>query len=219
MTSFGNDWDIVLKEEFLLPYYQKLRLFLDDEYEKYTIYPKKEDVFTAFKLTSFKNTRVVVIGQDPYHNENQAHGLAFSVFEGVRIPPSLKNIFIELEKDLGIKKKDSGDLSNWAKQGILLLNVILTVRSGEANSHKGCGWEEFTDSVIKKINLKDEMVIFVLWGNDAKRKECLIDNPKHKILKAAHPSPLSAYRGFFGCKHFSKINNLLESEGYNRIIF
>ncbi|MGI6710620.1 MAG: uracil-DNA glycosylase [Bacilli bacterium] len=219
MIKFGNDWDIVLKEELASSYYQNLRKFLCDEYSNYTVYPNANDIFTAFKLTSYKDVRVVIIGQDPYHGEGQAHGLAFSVQEGISLPPSLKNIYKELEDDLGIKKSASGDLTNWAKQGVLLLNATLTVRGGLANSHKGYGWEEFTDNVIRKIVLKDEMVIFVLWGNDAKKKEVLINNPKHKILKAAHPSPLSAYNGFFGCKHFSMINTLLEKEGFNKIKF
>lgn len=219
MCYFGNDWDKILGNEFSLAYFKKLKSFLNEEYSKGIIFPNKENIFSAFKLTSFKQTKVVLIGQDPYHNFGQAHGLVFSVPDGMAIPPSLRNIFIEMSDDLGVDIPKSGNLTHWAKQGMLLLNATLTVRKGEPASHRGKGWEIFTDSVIRKLNDKKEMVIFVLWGNDAKKKQKLITNPKHIILKAAHPSPLSAYRGFFGCKHFSLINKHLEKEGDCKIEF
>ena len=213
----GNDWDLILNDIFNSSKYLELSEFLKSEYEGNVIYPPSDDIFTALKLTSYKDTNVVIIGQDPYHEPNQAHGLAFSVLDGIKLPPSLKNIYKEIESDLGIKMSGSGNLIKWAKQGVLLLNNVLTVRAHEANSHKKKGWEYFTDSVVKLLNLKDEPVIFVFWGNNAKSKEALVTNPKHIILKGPHPSPLSAYHGFFGCKHFSKINEYLKLNGKKEI--
>lgn len=209
MANIGNSWDELLAEEFSKDYYKNLREFLREEYANHVIYPDKNDIFTALKRTSYEDTRVVIFGQDPYHGENQAHGLAFSVRKGVDIPPSLKNIFKELESELGLYIPDNGCLEKWAEQGVMLLNSSLTVRGGEANSHKGKGWEIFTDRITEILNNRAEPVIFLLWGNDAKRKTDLITNPQHIILSAAHPSPLSASRGFFGCGHFKKVNNIL----------
>lgn len=205
----GNDWDLILEDVFNSNKYKELEKFLELEYLEKTIYPKIDDIYTSLKLTSYKDCKVVIIGQDPYHEPNQAHGLAFSVLDGVKLPPSLKNIYKEIESDLGIKMSNSGNLIKWAEQGVLLLNNVLTVRAHEANSHKKKGWEYVTDSIVKKLNERDEPIIFVFWGNNAKSKEVLITNPKHIILKGPHPSPLSAYHGFFGCKHFSKINDYL----------
>ncbi len=209
MVHIGNKWDEILKDEFQKDYYIKLREFLKEEYKNYTIYPEMHQIFNALKMTSYEDVKVVIIGQDPYHGPNQAHGLCFSVQDGVMFPPSLKNIFQELKNDLNIAIPRSGNLTNWAKQGILLLNTVLTVRSGLANSHKGKGWEIFTTRIIELLNEREDPIIFVLWGNDAKKKQEYITNPNHFILTAAHPSPLSAYNGFFGCKHFSKINEIL----------
>lgn len=205
----NNSWDDVLYDVFHSSEYLKLEEFLKDEYQNHTIYPTKENIYTALKLTSYEDCKVVIFGQDPYHEPNQAHGLAFSVLDGVKLPPSLKNIYKEIESDLGIKMSDSGNLIKWASQGVLLLNNVLTVREHEANSHKKCGWEYVTDSVVKALNERSEPVIFVFWGNNAKQKEKLVTNPWHIILKAPHPSPLSAYHGFFGCRHFSLINEYL----------
>ena len=212
MVSIGNSWDALIKDEIEKDYYLRLRKFLIEEYHNYTIYPGMYDIFNALKYTSYEDVKVVIIGQDPYHEPNQAHGLAFSVLDGVLFPASLNNIFKELESDLGIKKPTSGNLTKWAKQGVLLLNSVLTVRAHLAGSHRGRGWEEFTTAIIQKLNKRDKPIIFVLWGNDAKKKEAYITNPIHYVLKAAHPSPLSAYNGFFGCHHFSKINEILEKE-------
>ena len=212
MVSIGNSWDALIKDEIEKDYYLRLRKFLIEEYHNYTIYPGMYDIFNALKYTSYEDVKVVIIGQDPYHEPNQAHGLAFSVLDGVLFPASLNNIFKELESDLGIKKPTSGNLTKWAKQGVLLLNSVLTVRAHLAGSHRGRGWEEFTTAIIQKLNKRDKPIIFVLWGNDAKKKEVYITNPIHYVLKAAHPSPLSAYNGFFGCHHFSKINEILEKE-------
>ena len=209
MVHIGNKWDEILKDEFQKDYYIKLREFLKEEYKNYTIYPEMHQIFNALKMTSYEDVKVVIIGQDPYHEPNQAHGLCFSVQDGVMFPPSLKNIFQELKNDLNIAIPRSGNLTNWAKQGILLLNTVLTVRRGLANSHKGKGWEIFTTRIIELLNEREDPIIFVLWGNDAKKKQEYITNPNHFILTAAHPSPLSAYNGFFGCKHFSKINEIL----------
>ena len=209
MVKFNNSWDDVLKDEFSKEYYLKLHEFLKYEYTHFKIYPDMYKIYNALKLTSYDDVKVVLLGQDPYHEEHQAQGLCFSVEEGTIFPPSLKNIFKELKDDLGIEIPKSGDLTKWAKQGVLLLNTVLTVREHYANSHKNKGWEIFTTDVIKKLNERKEPIIFVFWGNDAKQKKALITNPKHYILEASHPSPLSAYNGFFGCKHFSKINNIL----------
>ena len=202
MVSFGNDWDNILADEFLKPYYKTLREFLKTEYSTRRIFPDMNDIFNSLKCSSFKDTRVVIIGQDPYHGEGQAHGLCFSVKKGVVPPPSLKNIFKELESDVGFTYTGHGELTDWAKQGVLLLNTVLTVREGSPNSHKGKGWEIFTDRIIAELNKKDTPIVFLLWGANAKSKASLIDNPIHKKLEAPHPSPLSAYNGFFGCKHF-----------------
>ncbi len=209
MVNIGNDWDEILKDEWEKPYYKKLRAFLKNEYSAHTVFPDMYDIFNALKYTSYKDTRVVIIGQDPYHEIGQAHGLCFSVKKGVESPPSLKNIFKELNDDLGIPTPPHGELTSWAKQGVLLLNTVLTVRSGMANSHKGMGWEQFTDRVILELNRKQTPVVFLLWGANARKKAEIITNNIHKKLITVHPSPLSAYGGFFGCKHFSKTNEIL----------
>jgi uracil-DNA glycosylase len=217
MVHIGNDWDEILKDEWEKPYYIKLRAFLKNEYSTQKIYPDKYDIFNALKYTSFQDTKVVIIGQDPYHGYGQAHGLCFSVKKGVTPPPSLKNIFKELNSDLGVPIKSHGELTDWAKQGVLLLNTVLTVREGNPNSHKGMGWENFTDRVIEELNRKDTPVVFLLWGANAQKKAEIITNPLHKKLLSVHPSPLSASRGFMGCKHFSKTNQLLENAGLSAI--
>lgn len=217
MVNFGNDWDIILKDEFEKPYYKQLRAFLKQEYSTRTIYPHMNDIFNSLKCSSFENTRVVIIGQDPYHGAGQAHGMCFSVKRGVEPPPSLKNIFKELHDDVGFVIPDHGELTDWAKQGVLLLNTVLTVREGMANSHKGMGWENFTDRVISELNRKTSPVVFLLWGANAKTKARIIDNPCHRKLETVHPSPLSAYNGFFGCRHFSRCNEILVSSGQKPI--
>lgn len=206
-----NDWKNYLESEFHKDYYIKLRKFLVNEYNSKVIYPNMYDLFNALHFTPYKNVKVVILGQDPYHGPNQAHGLSFSVNPGVKAPPSLINIFKELHTDLGCYIPNNGYLKKWADQGVLLLNTVLTVRAGEANSHKNKGWEEFTNQVIKALNEKEKPVIFILWGNNAISKSNLITNPKHLIIKSVHPSPLSATRGFFGSKPFSKTNNFLIS--------
>ena len=205
----GNDWDEKLKVIWNSPGFNRFYQKIMHEYETKTIYPPKDYIFNALKLTSFKDTKVVIVGQDPYHGEKQAHGLSFSVQKGVKIPPSLQNIYKELETDLKITPKKDGDLTNWAKQGVLLLNAVLTVEKDKAASHRNWGWEPLTDYIIKILNTKNEPVVFILWGNFAKAKAKLITNPKHFIIISAHPSPLSAYSGFFGSKPFSKTNNYL----------
>ena len=217
MKIIGNDWDDVLSEEFDKPYYQKLRAFLDEEYSSKTIYPLAKNIYTALRLTSYKDTRVVILGQDPYHEPNQAHGLAFSVNKGVAIPPSLINIYKELHDDLGCDIPEHGFLTKWAKQGVLLLNTVLTVQAHKANSHKGKGWEEITDTIIKKLNEKDEPVVFILWGANARSKKQFINNPKHLIIESVHPSPLSAYNGFFGSRPFSRTNEFLRKNNLKEI--
>ncbi len=217
MVVIGNDWDEVLEGEFDKDYYLKLRDFLKDEYNTQTIYPDMYDIFNALKLTSYKDTKVLILGQDPYHNVNQAHGLSFSVKPGVVTPPSLLNMYKELKEDIGCFIPNNGYLVPWAKQGVLLLNTALTVRAHQANSHKGKGWEIFTDNVIKTLNLRDDPVIFILWGNNARKKKDFIDTSKHYIIESAHPSPLSASRGFFGSKPFSKTNEILKSLGKSPI--
>ena len=213
MVLLNNDWDSMLSEEFNSEYYLKLREFLKAEYFSRRIYPPMNDIFNALRYTSYKDTRVVILGQDPYHGFGQAHGLCFSVKEGVKFPPSLKNIFKELESELGIPEPPSGELVGWAKQGVLLLNTTLTVREGQPQSHKGQGWEILTDRIIEILNKKDAPVVFILWGGNARSKKQLITNPRHLILESAHPSPLSAYAGFFGCDHFTKTNTFLVSNG------
>lgn len=217
MIKFDNDWDNVLIDIINSNNYQNIRQFLIKEYQKYTIYPAPNEIFTAFKLTSYKDTKVVIIGQDPYHEEGQAHGLAFSVRKGIDFPPSLRNIFTEIKNEYGYDIPENGDLSKWARQGVLLLNATLTVRKGMANSHRDCGWQSFTDEVIKKLNERSDPIIFVLWGNFAKSKKELIDLNRHYVLLASHPSPLSAYNGFFGCGHFREINRILKSIGKEEI--
>ena len=217
MKIIGNDWDEVLEAEFNKSYYQELRKFLDEEYAKYTIYPAGKYIYTALRLTSYADTKVVILGQDPYHEPNQAHGLAFSVGKNTQIPPSLVNIYKELHDDMGIDIPNHGYLIDWAKQGVLLLNTVLTVRQHYANSHAGKGWEVLTDEIIKKINEKDEPVVYILWGANARSKKKYITNPKHLVLESVHPSPLSAYNGFFGSKPFSKTNNFLVSNNMEPI--
>ncbi len=213
MVKFGNDWDEILKGEFEKEYYLKLRAFLKEEYQTQVIYPPMNDIFNSLKTTAYSDIKIVILGQDPYHEPNQAHGLSFSVKKGVVPPPSLKNIYKEINSELGIPVPNHGELTKWAKQGVLLLNTVLTVRQGQANSHKNKGWEIFTDTVIRKINEREKPVVFLLWGGNAKRKTALITNPQHKILTSVHPSPLSAYGGFFGCGHFKSANEFLESIG------
>lgn len=209
---FAKDWEEQLENELDLRQFQLFLTELREQYERGTVYPCWDDIFRAFTLTSFKNTRVVIIGQDPYHGAGQAHGLCFSVPKDQRFPPSLRNIFKELECDLSVKPT-SGDLSGWAEQGVLLLNAVLTVRAGEAGSHGSIGWSTFTDAVIRSLSKKKQGLIFLLWGTFAQQKAALIDNDRHFILKAPHPSPLSAHRGFIGCGHFSKVNELLKERG------
>ena len=211
MVKLNNEWDYILSDEFKKEYYLKLREFLKYEYSHYNIFPSMFDIYNALRYTDYDDVKVVILGQDPYHEKCQAHGLAFSVLDGVAFPPSLQNIFIELQNDLGIKIPKNGNLIPWAKQGVLLLNTVLTVREHYANSHKGKGWENLTTEIIKKLNERKKPVIFVLWGRDAKAKKEFITNPIHYILEASHPSPLSCNYGFFGCKHFSKINRILIS--------
>ena len=217
MVHLGNDWDTILADEWEKPYYKKLRQFLKSEYNSQTIYPHMNDIFNALKYTSFEDTKVVIIGQDPYHGEGQAHGLCFSVKKGVVPPPSLKNIFKELKTDVGKEIPSHGELIDWAKQGVLLLNNVLTVREGAPTSHKGMGWEQFTDRVISELDKKQTPVVFLLWGAHAQKKAEIIKNPIHKKLLSVHPSPLSANRGFFGCRHFSKTNEILKLNGLKEI--
>ncbi|NBK97964.1 MAG: uracil-DNA glycosylase [Erysipelotrichia bacterium] len=209
MVHIGNEWDDLLKDEFAKAYYQDLRKFLVEEYTHFHVYPEMHDLFNALRYTPYKEARVVLLGQDPYHQKGQAHGLCFSVKKGVSLPPSLKNMYKELHSDLGCTIPTHGELTKWAKQGVLMLNTCLSVREGQANSHTNKGWEILTDKIISLINEKDTPVVFLLWGRNAQSKERLISNPKHLILKCAHPSPLSAFNGFFGCKHFSKTNDFL----------
>lgn len=213
MIKLGGGWDEILKPLFDDERYLKIREFLKSEYSSHVIYPDMYDIYNCFKYTPFDKLKVVLLGQDPYHNVNQAHGLCFSVKDGVERPPSLVNIFKELKEDIGCEISKSGDLSAWAKSGVLLLNTALTVREHQANSHKNCGWTWFTDSVIELISKNKENVVFILWGGNARSKKPLIDKNKHLILECAHPSPLSAYNGFFGCKHFSKTNDYLINHG------
>ena len=217
MFHLTNDWKERLQEEKGKPYFQKLEDFLEKEYASSTIFPPREEIFRALELTSFQNTKVVILGQDPYHEQGQAHGLCFSVRKGVSLPPSLKNIYKELQSDLGISMPAHGDLTAWAQQGVLLLNTVLTVREGQANSHQKKGWEKFTDAVISALDQKDTPVVFLLWGANAQKKADLIQNPLHCKLNSVHPSPLSAYRGFLGCGHFSKTNEILCATGQTPI--
>lgn len=217
MVHLGNEWDEILADEFQQDYYKKIRYFLKQEYSKYTIYPPMEDIFNALRYTSYSEVKAVLLGQDPYHGSGQAHGLCFSVRPGVPAPPSLQNMFKELGSDLGIAPPPNGTLTGWAQQGVLLLNTVLTVRQGCANSHKNLGWTTFTDHVIEKLNTREQPIVFLLWGANARSKKKLITNPQHLILETVHPSPLSAYNGFFGCKHFSQCNAFLEANGISPI--
>lgn len=217
MGAISNDWLNEIGEEFKKPYYKDLYEFVKNEYIDYTIYPEADDVFKTFQLTQVKDLKVVILGQDPYHNVGQAHGLCFSVKPGVNIPPSLVNIYKELEDDLGCKIPNNGYLVKWAKQGVLMLNTVLTVRAHQANSHKGKGWERFTDAVIEAVNKQDKAIVFILWGSLARRKKAMLNNPKHLIIEAPHPSPLSSYRGFFGSKPFSKTNEFLKEHNIEPI--
>ena len=217
MSAITNDWLDAISDEFKKPYYKELYQFVKDEYSKCTVYPKSEDIFNAFHLTPLSQVKVVIIGQDPYHNINQALGLCFSVKPEVDIPPSLVNIYKELEDDLGCYIPNNGYLVKWAEQGVLLLNTVLTVRAHQAASHQGKGWETFTDAVIEAVNAQDRPVVFILWGKPAQMKKKMLTNPKHLILQAPHPSPLSAYRGFFGSKPFSQTNEFLERNGIEPI--
>lgn len=217
MVNIGNDWDELLRDEFSKEYYLKLRAFLVNEYKTHSVHPDMYDIFNALKWTSFKDTKVVIFGQDPYHEVGQAHGLAFSVRKGIKIPPSLLNIYKELNAELGCYIPNNGYLEKWARQGVMLLNNALTVRDGEANSHRNKGWEIFTNRIAQLLNEREEPVIFMLWGNNAKEKMKIITNPQHVILTAAHPSPLSASRGFFGCGHFKMANKILARNGKSEI--
>lgn len=208
MKLIGNDWDTILEKEFEKDYYKNLRIFLNNEYSNQTIFPPAKDIYNALRITPYNEVKVLILGQDPYHEENQAHGLAFSVNKGIQIPPSLLNIYKELNSDLNTYIPDNGYLIKWAKQGVLLLNTVLTVEAHKANSHKGKGWEILTDAIILSLNNKEHMV-YILWGRNARNKTKLITNPNHLILESAHPSPLSAYNGFFGSKPFSKTNEYL----------
>ncbi len=213
MVKLGNDWDNIIGGEFEKEYYLQLREFLKGEYANGTVYPNMYDIFNALKLTPYSSVKAVILGQDPYHEPGQAHGLAFSVKEGTPLPPSLRNIYKELETDVGAKPVSCGELVGWAKQGVLLLNTVLTVRQGNANSHKGKGWEIFTDEIIKKLNEKTEPVAFILWGANARSKKALITNPIHGVFESPHPSPLSAHYGFFGSRPFSRVNAFLMQNG------
>ncbi len=213
MFSLGNDWDALLGEEFSKDYYLNLREFLKTEYSTRKIYPPMNDIYNALRYTTYADARVVILGQDPYHGPGQAHGLCFSVKPGVALPPSLKNIFKELADEVGMPMPKSGELTGWARQGALLLNTTLTVREGQPQSHKGHGWEILTDRIIALMNEKKTPVVFMLWGTNARAKRSLITNPIHLVLECAHPSPLSAYNGFFGCGHFKRANEFLKANG------
>ena len=218
MSMIDNDWLTAISGEFKKDYYRKLYEFVKDEYSKNVIYPPADDIFNAFHFTPLSKVKVLILGQDPYHNENQAHGLSFSVPESQRdIPPSLQNIYKELQSDCGCYIPDNGYLKKWADQGVLLLNTVLTVRAHQANSHQGRGWEQFTDAVIQAVNAQDRPIVYMLWGSPAQKKISMLNNQKHLILKAPHPSPLSAYRGFFGCHHFSLANKFLSDNGIEPI--
>lgn len=217
MSAISNDWIEPLSSEFKEPYYKKLYETVVKEYSTHQIFPPSDDIFNAFNYTPLSNVKVVIIGQDPYHNTGQAHGLCFSVKPDVDIPPSLVNIYKELHDDLGCYIPDNGYLKKWADQGVLMLNSVLTVRAHQANSHQGIGWEKFTDAAIRILNSQDRPIVYMLWGRPAQDKASQVDNPKHLLLKAPHPSPLSAYRGFFGCRHFSKCNEFLQANGIEPI--
>lgn len=207
-----GDWTDIIREEMKQPYFQQLKQFVDRAYEEAIVYPTREDIWNAFIYTKFSEVKCVILGQDPYHGPNQAHGLSFSVQDGVRFPPSLRNIFQELKDDVGCDLPKSGNLEKWAKQGVLLLNTALTVEAGKAGSHRGKGWEQFTDSIIERLGSREEPIVFILWGNDAKKKMNWIGD-QHKVLTSVHPSPLSSHRGFFGSKPFSQVNDTLKEWG------
>jgi uracil-DNA glycosylase len=217
MSGLTGQWEKALHDEFSKEYYKKLFLFIRDEYSRVVVYPKSDEIFNAFHLTPLNQVKVVIIGQDPYHNEGQAHGLCFSVKPQVDIPPSLVNIYKELHDDIGCPIPNHGYLTSWAEQGVLLLNTVLTVQAHKPMSHRGVGWEEFTDAAIRAVNQQDRPIVFILWGKPAQEKARMLNNPKHLVLKAPHPSPLSAYRGFFGSKPFSKTNEFLERNGVEPI--
>ena len=217
MAMISNDWLEAVGNEFHNPYYSGLYRFIQEEYSTHVVYPPADDIFNAFHFTPLKDVKVLILGQDPYHEEGQAHGLAFSVLTGQEIPPSLVNIYQELHDDLGCRIPDNGYLKKWADQGVLLLNTVLTVRAHQANSHQGKGWEKFTDAIIQAVNAQDRPIVCMLWGRPAQSKKPMLTNPKHLILEAPHPSPLSAYRGFFGCKHFSRCNDYLVNNGLQPI--
>ncbi|NLJ95957.1 MAG: uracil-DNA glycosylase [Clostridiales bacterium] len=217
MGKITNDWLSEIEAEFHKSYYKELYKFIISEYKNHMVYPNAEDIFNAFHFTPLKDVKVVIIGQDPYHNEGQAHGLCFSVKPGTKIPPSLVNIYKELKADLGCYIPNNGYLKKWAEQGVLLLNTVLTVRAHQAYSHQGKGWEQFTDAIINAVNAQDRPIVFILWGRPAQNKKVMLNNKKHLILEAPHPSPLSAFRGFFGSKPFSKTNNFLENNGVKPI--
>lgn len=218
MAAISNDWLEAVRPEFSKPYYKELFEFVKEEYSRCVVYPPADDIFNAFHFTPLSKVKVLLLGQDPYHNEKQAHGLSFSVLpEQKDIPPSLQNIYKELNSDLGCYIPNNGYLKKWADQGVLLLNTVLTVRAHNANSHQGRGWEQFTDAIIQAVNMLDRPVVYFLWGAPAQKKAAMLNNPKHLVLKAPHPSPLSAYRGFFGCKHFSMCNEFLTANGVEPI--
>jgi uracil-DNA glycosylase len=218
MAMISNDWLAAVGDEFHKPYYRDLYQFVKEEYSTRVVYPPADDIFNALHLTPLHEVKVLILGQDPYHNEHQAHGLSFSVLPDQReIPPSLQNIYKELQDDLGCYIPNNGYLEKWARQGVLLLNTVLTVRAHQANSHQGKGWEQFTDAIIRAVNAQDRPIVYMLWGRPAQMKASMLDNPKHLILKAPHPSPLSAYRGFFGCRHFSQANEFLQAHGESPI--
>ena len=217
MAAISGDWQEALKDEFQKDYYKKLYVKVREEYQTQVIFPPAEDIFNAFHYTPLDEVKVVIFGQDPYHNVGQAHGLCFSVKKGVDIPPSLVNIYKELQEDIGCDIPNHGDLTAWAKQGVLMMNTVLTVRAHQANSHQGLGWEEFTNAAIRVLNDQDRPIVFILWGRPAQMKRRMLTNPKHLILEAPHPSPLSSYRGFFGSKPFSKTNAFLKANGVKGI--
>lgn len=217
MGAINNDWLDALREEFRKPYYAQLHKKVLEEYRTHVIFPPADDIFNAFHLTPLRNVKVVILGQDPYHNVGQAHGLCFSVKPDVEIPPSLVNIYKELQDDIGCTIPNHGYLTKWAEQGVLMLNTVLTVRAHQANSHHGIGWEEFTDAAIRAVNAQDRPIVYILWGRPAQAKKTMLNNPKHLILEAPHPSPLSAYRGFFGSKPFSQTNEFLKANGVEPI--
>lgn len=217
MSVLGAGWDAALASEFKKPYYKQLYTKIKSEYETRVVYPPSEEIFTAFSLTDLDDVKVLILGQDPYHEVGQAHGLSFSVKPGIQIPPSLQNIYKELKDEMGLYIPNNGYLTKWASQGVLMLNTVLTVRSGMANSHKGIGWEQFTDAAIEALNKLDKPIVYMLWGSNAQSKGKMLNNKKQLVLKAPHPSPLSAYRGFFGCNHFIKCNEFLKANGISEI--